>query len=138
VIRRSKKIIVVGYNSYKSNPLDLSQARKAENLGSLPWPFAAVACVLFVFIALAVSAQQYSPDVLAACEWRDVGRCAPAHVYAVAGNSAQRTFYTGSVEAAYGDRKTRATWFFMAMDATTGFRLVDWRHTVAPSDPNIV
>jgi len=80
---------------------------------------------LFVFIALRVSAQQYSPDLLGGLQWRDVGPMRAGRSYAVAGNSAQPdTFYTGSVEAAYGRPKTRgAHGFPLAMMRRRGFRL---------------
>jgi len=96
---------------------------------------------LFVFIALRVSAQQYSPDLLGGLQWRDVGPMRAGRSYAVAGNSAQPdTFYTGSVGGGvWKTENAGRTWFSIGDDATTGIPIGSiGAIAVAPSDPNIV
>jgi len=68
---------------------------------------------LFVFIALRVSAQQYSPDLLGGLQWRDVG---PMRAGAVMPWLETRPnpirFIPARWEAAYGRPKTRAHMVF--------------------------
>ncbi len=96
---------------------------------------------LYVFFALPVAAQQFSPDMFSGLEWRDVGPMRGGRTYAVAGNAAQPDiFYMGSVGGGlWKTENSGRTWFPIADDPVTGIPIGSiGAIAVAPSDANIV